>query len=103
MKKLIRDNIPNLAKEQGRTLNIEVASDGMLSVMIRQKLQEELDEVLEAYYHDTVTEELGDLLDVIDRFMQVNNITKEEVEASRKKKNEKNGGFKNNYILTIPD
>jgi predicted house-cleaning noncanonical NTP pyrophosphatase (MazG superfamily) len=103
MKKLIRDNIPDIAKAQGRTLNIEVASDAMLSVMIRHKLQEELEEVLEAYYHDTITEELGDLLDVIDRFMEVNNITKEEVEAARKKKNEKNGGFLNNYILTTND
>jgi hypothetical protein len=35
--------------------------------------------------------------------MEVNNITKEEVEAARKKKNEKNGGFLNNYILTTND
>jgi predicted house-cleaning noncanonical NTP pyrophosphatase (MazG superfamily) len=100
MKKLIRDNIPDIAKSQGRTLNIEVASDAMLSVMVRHKLPEELHELLTAHYHEDITEELGDLLDVIDKFMEVNNITKEEVEATRKKKNEKNGGFLNNYILT---
>lgn len=103
MKKLIRDNIPEIAAAQGRTLNIEVASDAMLSVMVRHKLQEELDEVLISYYHDNITEELGDLLDVIDKFMEVNNITKEEVQAAREKKNLKNGAFTKNLILTTND
>jgi predicted house-cleaning noncanonical NTP pyrophosphatase (MazG superfamily) len=103
MKKLIRDKIPDIAKSQGRTLEVEVASDSMLAVLVRHKLREELDEVLGTYYHDSTIEELGDLLDVIEKFMEVYGITKEQVETSRKKKNERNGGFSKNLVLTLKD
>lgn len=99
-KKLIRDNIPEIASAQGRTLKIEVASDAMLSVMVRHKLEEELEEVLTAQTREQKIEELADLLEVIEKYLQVTGITQSQVQEAREKKNLKNGAFTKNLILT---
>lgn len=99
MNKLIRDKIPDIAKAQGRTLNVKAADKFELPVFALQKVHEELAEVEEALSRQSTLEELADLYEILDKYVQVMDFTKEEIEQARKEKIDKAGGFEYNYIL----
>jgi predicted house-cleaning noncanonical NTP pyrophosphatase (MazG superfamily) len=99
MKKLIRDKIPDIAKEQGRTLEIEIADKYSVPMYAIEKVQEELNEVINSKTREELLEELADLYEILDKYIEVMDFTKKDIQKARKDKNEKAGAFHNNLIL----
>ena len=116
--KLIRDKIPEKIIKDPDVLRYSLTSIDMLRFhkAIANKVVEEAKEVGEAlvdYVNETysfnntlekeqkskVTEEIGDLLDVVEVLCERYNIQEEDIKASRKKKNKELGSFDKNYFL----
>lgn len=94
-RKLVRDKIPEIIENAGKTCVTEVLSDMEYLQMLDMKLKEELQE----YYQDKNLEELADLMEVIFAVAEARGYTIEELEQVRKKKADERGGFKKKIFL----
>ena len=93
--KLVRDKIPEIIEEKGKTCKIEILSDEEYLKMVDAKLDEELVE----YHQDQNIEELADLVEVIYAAAKARGYSVEELEAVRKAKAEKRGAFEKKLLL----
>ena len=93
--KLVRDRIPEMIEEQGKTCVVEILSDEEYISMVDAKLDEELAE----YHKDQNIEELADLLEVMMAASAVRGHDFSEVEAIRREKAEKRGRFNDRIYL----
>ena len=93
--KLVRNNVPKLVYEENGDLDYFNLKGEQCVKVLKDKIVEEATEVFEAETKEETADEIGDVLDVIDAIMKAMNITKEEVEASRKKKTDFRGDFSN--------
>jgi len=94
--KLIRDNIPEIAKENGKTIDFYVAtSESEYWAYLKQKLDEECQEFIDS----EETEELADILEVIDAIIQYKSIDSKDLERIKKDKHDKRGGFDKHLIM----
>lgn len=97
--KLVRDNIPNIIKENDEepiyhTLNDEEYWDALL-----RKDAEELEEVKETKSKDEVLKELGNKLELIKAMAEYLGFTLEDVIKQADKKRQTNGGFQKRLFL----
>ncbi|MCR4675355.1 MAG: nucleoside triphosphate pyrophosphohydrolase [Lachnospiraceae bacterium] len=98
--KLVRDKIPEIIRNDGKTCEVEILSDEKYLEMLDAKLDEELAE----YHKDQNVEELADLLEVILAAAEARGCSREQLELVRKEKFEKRGGFKEKILLkTVTD
>ena len=97
--KLIRDRIPEIIKESGKTCEIETLSEAEYQKHLNQKLGEELEE----YLSSQEVEELADLEEVLRAILDFKGITYEEFDRIRKDKAEKRGAFKKRLLLKKVD
>lgn len=88
-RKLVRDKIPQIIEGSGKTCVTRSLSDSEYLAALDAKLQEELNE----YQADKSMEELADLLEVMMAVAEARGHTFAEVEALRREKAEKRGGF----------
>lgn len=94
--KLVRDKIPKIIKDEGRIPITYIADNLEYWERLKDKLQEEVNEVLE----DTnIKEELADVLEVIHAMINFKWITSEELEKIRQEKKNKRWWFKKRIIL----
>lgn len=93
--KLVRDRIPEIIEEKGKTCKIEILSDEEYLKMVDAKLDEELAE----YHEDQNIEELADLVEVIYAAAKARGYSVEELEEIRKSKAEKRGAFEKKLLL----
>lgn len=93
--KLVRDLIPEIIEESGKTLRTRILSDEEYLGMLDLKLDEELAE----YHKDQNIEELADLLELIRCAAIARGYTLEELEAVRAEKAKKRGGFEKKIFL----
>ncbi|WP_314728305.1 nucleoside triphosphate pyrophosphohydrolase [Bacillus sp. Marseille-Q3570] len=91
--KLIRDRIPEILENKGLNYNTRLMEEDEYKIKLREKLTEELNEYLEASDDASSIEELADILELIHSLTSVHNSSVEELEAVRKEKAEKRGGF----------
>ena len=94
--KLIRDRIPEIIEGAGKNCIVEVMDDETYIKYLDSKLSEELAE----YQESKSLEELADLLEVIRAVAVARGSSIEEVEAIRRDKAEKRGGFEKRILLT---
>jgi len=97
--KAIRDNIPEIIRESGKSCNVETLSDKEFLLEIEKKLSEEVTE----YQNDKNPEELADILEVIYRIAKLKGISKEALEKIRVDKVKKRGAFEDNLFLIDTD
>ncbi len=97
-KKLVRDNIPDIIKAQGKMPMISTLSELDYKKNLENKLLEECNEVIESN-EETRLEELADVLEVVKALCKLNGNTFEELEEVRAKKEEKNGAFNKRIFL----
>lgn len=93
--KLVRDRIPEIIEASGKTCVTRILSDTEYLAALDAKLQEELNE----YLADGSMEELADLLEVMMAVAEARGHSFEEVEAIRRQKAEKRGGFRKRIFL----
>ena len=93
--KLVRDRIPEIIEGSGKTCITCILPQEEYLAALDAKLQEELTE----YQSDKSKEELADLLEVMMAVAKAQGHSFAEVEAIRKAKAEKRGGFRERIFL----
>lgn len=93
--KLVRDRIPEIIENDGKTCRIEILTDEEYIKKVDAKLDEELAE----YHKDHNIEELADLMEVIYAAAIARGYSVEELEAVRQKKIQKSGAFAKKILL----
>ena len=93
--KLVRDRIPEIIEDSGKSCVTEILSDEAYLRLVDAKLDEELAE----YHSDQNIEELADLLEVIYAAAMARGYTLEQLESVRAAKAEKRGAFANKILL----
>jgi predicted house-cleaning noncanonical NTP pyrophosphatase (MazG superfamily) len=93
--KLVRDQIPEIIKEKGKTPIIHIADEREYVKKLEEKLTEEVQEFLFA----KSVEEMADVLEVLEALSQVRGFSMQEVEIYRKQKAEKSGKFLKRIVL----
>ena len=94
--KLVRDRIPEIIAKSGKRPVYSILSDEAYLTKLDEKLNEELSE----YQESKSMEELADLLEVIRAVAAARGSSIEEIEAIRRKKAAKRGGFEKKILLT---
>lgn len=93
--KLIRDNIPEIIRQNGGNPSIYIANEDEYWEKLKEKLQEEIKEFEES----ESMEEMADILEVIDAIIADKKFDKKEILRIKKKKAEERGRFKKRIIL----
>lgn len=96
--KLVRDNIPDIIRENGEEPIVEILSDDRYKDELEKKLIEECNEVINSTGNERI-EELGDLLEVMYSLLEIDNKKLEDVEKVRIEKKIKRGGFSKKIYL----
>lgn len=100
--KLIRSKLPARMKQEGVIVNSKILSDQEYIAELKRKLLEEAEEVANTTNYKALTEELADVLEVIDAIIKTSKITKADVEQVKLEKRNINGDFsQENYINYI--
>lgn len=97
--KLVRDKIPELLDKKGGETETEVLDNKKYIIFLAKKLREECEEIISAGSKQNLTEELADLVEVIQAISKVNDIDFMEIENIRLAKKEKYGGFEHKILL----
>jgi predicted house-cleaning noncanonical NTP pyrophosphatase (MazG superfamily) len=97
--KLVRDNIPETIRNKGESVLAYSADSAEREALLRAKLVEEALEVLRAVDSGEVTEELADLMEVVDGLRRALGIEEAEVRTAMDRKREKRGGFEDAVVL----
>jgi predicted house-cleaning noncanonical NTP pyrophosphatase (MazG superfamily) len=93
--KLVRDKIPEVIKSRGGNAVTHIADYKEYWAKLKEKLQEEVSEFLEAEN----IEEMADILEVIDAILDFKKFDKAELEKVKNKKADERGKFKDKVIL----
>ena len=93
--KLVRDNIPEVIEDDGKTPVTRVLSD----IEYRDSLDEKLKEEVGEYFESKTSEELGDIIDVVHAISECDGVSVSELEEIRKKKLGEKGGFVRKIFL----
>jgi predicted house-cleaning noncanonical NTP pyrophosphatase (MazG superfamily) len=97
--KLVRDKIPQIIDSKGKVFSTKTLNDEDYIKYLKEKAYEELDEYFVALTDAEAVEELADLLEVIRALAKQHGSTIEGVEAVRKDKAVKRGGFNEKVFL----
>lgn len=97
--KLVRDLIPAIVQSSGKIPVTTVLNDEDYIIEVKKKLHEELTEYEAAASNEEAVEELADLLELIQAAAVIHGASVEELEAIRKQKAEKRGGFGEKIFL----
>lgn len=93
--KLVRDNIPEIILKDNELPTTRILDDEEYIKELNRKLQEEVNEYLEAEN----IEEMVDILEVIRAILEHKGVTYDEIEEKRIKKANKRGAFKEKIFL----
>lgn len=97
--KLVRDKIPQIIENTGKKFSTLILHNRDYIKYLKEKSYEELDEYCAAESNGEAVEELADLLEIIHALAKHHGSSLEEVEAVRKEKAEKRGGFEEKIFL----
>jgi predicted house-cleaning noncanonical NTP pyrophosphatase (MazG superfamily) len=93
--KLVRDNIPDRIRAKGEAVTFHVADAAEYCEKLREKLREEVEELLK----DENAGEFADVLEVLDAYAANLGITAQEIAEEKAKKAEERGTFEKRIIL----
>jgi predicted house-cleaning noncanonical NTP pyrophosphatase (MazG superfamily) len=93
--KLVRDRIPEIILKDNELPTTRILDDEEYIKELNRKLQEEVNEYLEAEN----IEEMVDILEVIRAILEHKGVTYDEIEEKRIKKANKRGAFKEKIFL----
>ena len=93
--KLVRDKIPEIIENSGKSCKTRVLDDAQYLQFLREKLLEEVAEYQESGSH----EELADILEVVYALAAATGCDEETLNAIRAEKAQKRGGFAQKILL----
>lgn len=93
--KLVRDKIPQNIETLGKKCNYYVLNEEEYKKELDKKLLEEANE----FIADHSTEEMADLMEVVEAIKNAHKLTTEEIEKVRLEKKSKKGGFEEKLYL----
>lgn len=93
--KLVRDNIPNICKQNNQTPKYHVLDDNEYKTELKRKLKEETKE----YISSGELEELADILEVVEALANANDSNFSELLKIKEEKAKKNGKFEKKFFL----
>lgn len=103
-KKLVRDKIPQMIEESGKSFTMSILPPDKRLGEIKNKMKEEAIEFQEATNKQDTVEELADIVELVHAALDVYGISYEELEAFRQRKKEKRGGFAEGiYLMEVED
>lgn len=94
MGKLVRDNLPEIARAKGQTYNVTVANAEEYAAALRKKLIEEAHEYIAA----PEPMELADIMEVVRALAALHDVSPEQLEEMRAKKAAERGAFTKRLI-----
>tara|TARA_Y100001963_G_C6702638_1_gene410258 strand:- start:565 stop:870 length:306 start_codon:yes stop_codon:yes gene_type:complete len=93
--KLVRDKIPQIINDSGKTCDYHVADDDEYKSRLYEKLREELDEFIEK----PCLEEAGDMYEVFVMILRTHQIDFADVVFEAHDKKKERGGFYDRIVL----
>jgi predicted house-cleaning noncanonical NTP pyrophosphatase (MazG superfamily) len=93
--KLVRDRIPEIMRREGRGPAVERIGGSRLREALKEKLVEESIELRDS----PGTEELVDVLEVVDALIEHYGLDRAALEAERARKRAERGGFREGWYL----
>ncbi|MDP3788621.1 MAG: nucleoside triphosphate pyrophosphohydrolase [Candidatus Chromulinivorax sp.] len=104
LNKLWRDKTAaDLELNDGAIIHRYILNDDEYRMQLGLKLKEEAAEVDAAKDRAELTEEIGDVLEVLDCIIAFNNLDKEEIESIQRNKREKRGSYLAREYVTIAE
>ena len=97
--KLVRDNIPNIIKNNGGEPFTRILTDEEYKIELEKKLYEEYNEVLNTKNTEERIEELADMIEIISSLALVEGKNLDVVLECARNKSIKRGGFKKKIYL----
>ncbi|QTM99051.1 phosphoribosyl-ATP pyrophosphohydrolase [Sediminibacillus dalangtanensis] len=102
--KLVRDYIPQIIEQNGKNSLTSILSDQEYIAALKQKVNEEAEELVTAETKQDIIEEAADMLELLHAIAEVNGTSIEEIEKERKKKKAERGGFRERvFLLGVDD
>lgn len=104
--KLVRDKIPELIEKGGGIPEFFELDKEQFSQALKEKLVEEVQELLEAETKEELLDELADILQLVESITADSKLLMSDVENRKERKKKENGAFEKRYFLehiTIPD
>lgn len=99
--KLIRDNIPDLLDKNNLSYKVKILNHDQYKQGLKWKLIEEAGEVFTTDNKEDLIEEIADVYEVIEAILEANNITSDDVNlVKEKKQNLRESSAKNYSYLT---
>jgi predicted house-cleaning noncanonical NTP pyrophosphatase (MazG superfamily) len=95
--KLVRDRIPEIIRQNGGNPQVRTATGSELDELIRHKIVEESQELLDS----GVDEEIADILEALEALLVHRSIDRTAIEDIRLKKRQERGGFDKGFILKM--
>lgn len=102
--KLVRDGIPDIIEHAGGWClckRVAMTNIPKYRQLMKEKLVEEAKEVLKAQTRQEVTDKLADLAAVVDQIRILHGIPLQDVEAVKRVKEAKRGGFVNGTYVYV--
>lgn len=97
--KLVRDKIPEIIQKDNKKCVTEILDDKTYAIELKKKFIEEMEEYQNAQTDGEALEELADILEIIHSLAKIHGSTINKVEAIRKEKAKKRGGFEDKIFL----
>jgi len=94
-RKLVRDKIPDIIKHRGKEYRIHISKEEGYIKELKNKVIEEIEEFLE----NPIEEEMGDILEALEGFIDFYGLDKNLIEKVKLEKKNSRGGFKKRIIL----
>lgn len=97
--KLVRDKIPEIIEADGVKAELEIVSEEEAIKLLKEKLLEEGQELIEAKEIEDIKTEMSDILEIIHSLAEEMDISMKELEKTRVERAEKRGRFKKRIFL----
>lgn len=95
MDKLVRDNLESSIKQNYPSAHFTYLESEKLKKALKEKLKEEVDEFIKSDSIDNMTEEAGDVLEVLECLLKLYSIPMGDVQNQKSKKAISKGSFNN--------
>lgn len=93
MGKLVRDKIPDLIRASGRRPRVTTLAAAAYRAALREKLREEVDELIAATATDPLIEEAADVLEVLQAIAAEHGVSFASIVDVAQRKRAEKGGF----------